>query len=511
MMHRLLKRQLKKLGYTGGPLSEADVKRFIDMVDQAYKDDDEDREFLEHTLDVSSQEMHELYLSLEEKSQTKLAQSEARYKALARHDSLTGIANRYALEEELKRLISFSKRQQKRFAVLFMDLDHFKKINDTHGHDFGDVLLKEVVKRILPQLRTEDIMARLGGDEFVLVLTDINEEKLVLVIEKILALFRKPWEIEGYTLNVSTSIGVVVYPKDGETVGELLKNADIAMYRAKEMGRDNFSFFTQELNAKVMYEMELEKDMHKALENKEFELYFQPKVNIEDGSLIGAEALIRWRHPKFGLLLPEEFIPLAETNGFIAKIGEWVLQEAVAAIHTFNTIDTKQELHLSVNVSSKQFVCSNLYDIVHSSIEALKKPQQLILEITENVILEDLEFILLSLQRIRSLGVLLSVDDFGTGYSSLSYLSKLPIDSIKIDKIFVDQISKNSTDQTLIDTIIAMADTLQKCVIAEGVEDAHQLAYLREHGCKYYQGYYHSKPMQKKEYLALLNLKKEFL
>jgi len=508
-MHRLLKRQLKKIGYRGEELSKEQFQRFLDMVDQTYKDDDEDREFLEHTLDVSSKEMHDLYVELEERSQTKLAQSEARYKALARHDSLTGIANRYALEDELKRLISSSKRQQKNFALLFMDLDHFKNINDTHGHDFGDLLLKEVVKRILPHLRTEDIMARLGGDEFVIVLTEVNEEKLVIVIEKILGLFRQPWKIDGHTLNVSTSIGVVLYPKDGSNAGELLKNADIAMYRAKEMGRDNFSFFTQELNAKIMYEMQLEEDMHQALQKREFELYYQPKISITDGKLIGAEALIRWRHPHFGLLSPMEFIPLAETNGFIAKIGEWVIEEGVKAIIEFNTIDKAKELHLSLNVSSKQFVYSNFYEIVQQNVKYIDTPHQLILEITEGLMLEDVDFVLFTLQKIRALGVLLSMDDFGTGYSSLSYLTKLPIDSIKIDKIFVDQIKEENNDKNLIDIIIAMADTLQKCVIAEGVEEEYQLRYLQERGCKYYQGYHYSKPVSKAEYLEML--KKECL
>jgi diguanylate cyclase (GGDEF)-like protein len=506
-MHRLLKRQLKKVGYGGEVLSKEELNRFIDMVNQAYIDCDEDREFLEHTLDVSSKEMHDLYVALEEKSQTKLAQSEARYKALARHDSLTGIANRYALEEELKRLIALSKREKKSFALLFMDLDHFKNINDTHGHDFGDLLLKEVVKRVLPQLRTEDIMARLGGDEFVIVLTNISEEKLVVVIEKILSLFRKPWEIEGHTLNVSTSIGVVLYPKDGEDAWELLKNADIAMYRAKEMGRDNFSFFTQELNDAIMYEMRLEEDMPKAIQNNEFELFFQPKVRVDNDEIIGAEALIRWRHPEFGLLTPKEFIPLAETNGFISKIGEWVLEESTKIIEEFNTIDTNKEMHLCINVSSKQFVYSNLYEIVHRIVKNLDNPRQLILEITESIMLEDVEFILFALQRMHDLGILLSIDDFGRGYSSLSYLTKLPIDSIKIDKLFIDQIKPELKEKTLIDTIIAMADTLEKCVVAEGVEKEYQLNYLREKGCKYYQGNYFSKPVSKEEYMKMLQKK----
>ena len=503
-MHRLLKRQLKKIGYNSGDIAEKEFQDFLEIVDRAYKDSDEDREFLEHTLEVSSKEMHELYDELEQKSKTKLAQSEARFRALAKHDTLTGISNRFSLEEELKRLIASSKRTKEQFALLFLDLDNFKYINDSFGHDYGDKLLKEVVTRVAPKLRKEDIFARLGGDEFVIVLTHIDESKLSIVLEKIISLFRQEWNVDEHIINVSTSIGVVLFPKDGRSEGELLKNADIAMYRAKELGRDKFSFFTEELNARIMYEMQLEEDMFHALENGEFELYYQPKVEISSGKIIGAEALIRWNHPRFGFLSPADFIQLAEDNGYIIKIGEWVVQEASRAIERFNAIDAKKQLHVSVNVSLKQLQLSEFYDTVVKSLEGID-PQQLILEVTESVMADDIEFALHMLQKIQKLGVKISMDDFGTGYSSLAYLTQLPIDTIKIDKSFVDQIPQaGESKKILIDTIVAMAETLEKCIIAEGVEYDYQCEYLEEKGCKYYQGYLYSKPVKEAEYHKLL-------
>jgi len=503
-MHRLLKRQLKKIGYIDGDISQEKFQEFLEMVDRAYQDDDEDREFLEHTLEVSSKEMHELYDELEQKSKTKLAQSEARFRALAKHDTLTGISNRFSLEEELKRLISSSKRHRKPFALLFLDLDHFKNINDSFGHDFGDKLLKEVVIRVLPKLRKEDIFARLGGDEFVIVLSDIDESKLSSIIEKIITLFRDPWEIDEHFIRVSTSIGVVLYPKDGEDTFELLKNADIAMYRAKELGRDKFSFFTEELNEKIMYEIELEEDMLHGIANGEFKVYFQPKVDIQSQNLIGSEALLRWEHPRYGFLTPDHFIALAEDNGYILKLGEWVLAEANRVIRKSNAYTKERSLHLSVNVSVKQLQMSEFYEVVKRATQGINKGQ-LALEITETVMAEDVDFMLQMLNRIKDLGVKICMDDFGTGYSSLASLSKFPIDAIKIDKGFVDQIQKkNSTEGILIDTIIAMAKTLDKCVIAEGVEKEYQRAYLQEHGCKFFQGYLFSEPIKEDEYIKLL-------
>jgi len=503
-MHRLLKRQLKKIGYINGDLTQEDFKVFLEIVDRAYKDSDEDREFLEHTLEVSSKEMHDLYEELEKKSQSRLAQSEARFRALAKHDTLTGISNRFSLEEELKRLIISYKRTKGYFALLFLDLDHFKNINDTHGHDFGDRLLKEVVSRVAPKLRKEDIFARLGGDEFVIVLTNIDESKLSIMLEKIISLFRNSWKIDGHVLNVSTSIGVVLYPKDGNNEGELLKNADIAMYRAKELGRDMFSFFTEDMNEKIRYEIQLEEDMLHAIERGEFELYYQPKVEIANKKIYGAEALIRWNHPKEGFLTPIHFIQLAEDNGFIIQLGEWVLQEANRVLKNFNNYEPLKTLHLSVNVSLKQLQVPEFYNIVRKALSGIEA-HQLVLEITEYVMADDIEFVLKMLKKIRGLGVKISMDDFGTGYSSLAYLAKLPIDTIKIDKTFIDTIpKKNETKKTLIDTIIAMANTLDKHVIAEGVEKQYQLEYLDAKGCKYFQGYLFSKPVDEASYIKLL-------
>ncbi|MEN4052474.1 MULTISPECIES: EAL domain-containing protein [Sulfurimonas] len=503
-MHRLLRRQLKKINYTKGDVLEKDFKIFLDLVEKAYRDDDEDREFLEHTLEVSSKEMHDLYEELEKKSRSKLAQSEARFRALAKHDTLTGISNRFSLEEELSRLISTSRRTKTQFALLFLDLDHFKNINDSLGHDFGDKLLKEVVNRVAPKLRKEDIFARLGGDEFVIVLTNIDETKLSIILEKIISLFRKHWEVDGHVLNISTSIGVVLYPKDGNEASELLKNADIAMYRAKELGRDKFSFFTQELNERIAYEIQLEEDMFHALKRAEFELHFQPKIEALSGKIVGAEALIRWNHPKFGFLLPHQFIELAEDHGYIIKIGEWVLSEANRVIKSINALNLSNEMHIAVNVSLKQLQVSEFYNIVQRALVGIK-PSQLIIEITESVMAEDIDFALHLLQKIQKLGVKISMDDFGTGYSSLAYLTKLPIDSIKIDKSFVDEIPKDeSNKKILIDTIIAMANTLDKCVIAEGVEHPYQRKYLQKKGCNYFQGYLFSKPIDEQNYMELL-------
>lgn len=502
-MHRILQRQLKKIGYDTNGISPENFKELLQYVDQVYNDCDDDRSFLEHTLDVSSEEMHQLYKELEEKSKTKLAQSEAKYRALAKQDALTKIANRYALEERLDELISFSKRNNSTFAVLFLDLDHFKYINDSLGHDFGDLLLQEVVKRVSKQLRKEDLFARLGGDEFVIVFTNITEDTIHKTVEKILSLFREPWQIEDHLLHVSTSIGVVFYPKDGENVNDLLKHADIAMYEAKNLGRDSFSFYTKELNSKVIHNIEIESDMQEALDNGEFELYYQPKVSVDDFTIIGAEALIRWNHPKYGLLLPDEFIPIAEGNGFIIKLGEWVLEQTCKDIELFNTKST-QKLQVSANVSMKQLQIYSIYETIERIVENIDA-SQLVLEVTESILMKDVEFAVSMLHQLKDLGVKISLDDFGIGFSSLSQLSTLPIDSLKIDKVFIDQIPHDAqNNKILLNTIIAMVQTLDICFIAEGVEEDFQLQFLKEHGCPYFQGNLFSKPLKKEEFLKLI-------
>ena len=503
-MHRLLARQLKKAGFTQEELEDTKLAKLLEMVEQAYSESDDDRKFYEHTLSVSSQEMRELYEELERRSLSALAKSEARYKELAYHDSLTGILNRHALEEELEKLLYETKRTGGKFAVLFLDLDRFKNINDSYGHDVGDKLLQAVAGRIAPNLRKEDLFARLGGDEFVIVFTNVySRYALTKMVKKILALFSDAFDVDEHRFFISTSIGVVLYPDDGRTVSDLLKNADIAMYRSKENGRNNFSFFTEELNAEIRFNLELEQRMKQALDAGEFILHFQPQVDMVTKEIIGAEALVRWQHPKFGLLGPERFIPLAESDGFIKSLGRWIIEESCRFIELCNDLFAHETLHVSVNVSLKQLE-EELVSIIERSVRKIK-PNQLVIEVTESVMSRDIEHTKGLLEQIRDLGVGISMDDFGTGYSSLSYLKELPIHTLKIDKSFVDDISqKRDTECILINSIIALAKSLHLSVIAEGVEKEQQMEYLLEHGCRYAQGYLFGTPVSKDDYFSLL-------
>lgn len=424
---------------------------------------------------------------------------------LANHDMLTGIANRLYLDEQLQMLIADSKRQHNQFAMLFLDLDHFKQINDTLGHDIGDVLLQEVAKRIKNSIRKEDLFARIGGDEFILVLTRINVKDLSIMMHKLTALMHQPWHVEGYELNVSASIGIAIYPQDGTTSIELMKNADMAMYRTKELGRDNFSFFADEFDQHVHLEMQLEQDMSNALNEKQFELYYQPKLSLKDNKVFGAEILIRWNHPTMGIITPDKFIPLAESTGFILKLGRWILEETCLAIARFNCMFS-QKLSLSVNVSIRQFQQRDFCNIIQSALEKSKvPPEQLAIEITESVMMKNTESMIEKIKSIKAMGVKIYMDDFGTGYSSLSYLHHLPIDVIKIDRTFVNEISKNGTEKAVIlDTIVSMGKSLGKVVLAEGVEEEYQRQYLLGQGCDLYQGFYFSKPLQESAYISLI-------
>jgi EAL domain-containing protein (putative c-di-GMP-specific phosphodiesterase class I) len=315
---------------------------------------------------------------------------------------------------------------------------------------------------------------------------------------------RQTWHIGNVELNVATSIGVALYPRDGTTVIDLMKNADIAMYQAKELGRDNFAFFTPSLNERVHEEMNLEQDMADALREKQFELYFQPIVRVDTNTIMGAEALIRWNHPTRGLIYPDKFIPLAENTGFILKLGRWVIEEGCRIIARFNSLNVGN-IKLTVNVSSRQFQHSDLANIIHTAMKNAKiEASQFCIEVTESVMLHNDEKIIKKINDIKSLGVDIAMDDFGTGYSSLSYLHHLHIDTIKIDKSFVDKITSENESSILIDAIISMAKSLNKNVIAEGVECEYQRSYLLENGCQYYQGYLFSKPVNESEYLTML-------
>lgn len=422
------------------------------------------------------------------------------------HDSLTGLPNRHNLQLQLNLMMANANRYQNKFAVLFLDLDHFKNVNDTLGHNVGDALLKSVAKKLKSLIRENDVISRIGGDEFIIILNDFKDiGSLEQVIVKILEAFRHEWIILSHFLRLSTSIGVSIYPDDSKDINELMKYADIAMYKAKAEGRDQFSFFTSALNHMVHEEVEIANDMHRALREEEFLLYYQPKIEIESGKIIGAEALIRWNHFEKGMVYPNHFIHIAENTGFILKLGTWVIEETARFLRHLNDAGYGH-IHISCNISTRQFQNLHLYSDIESAIRSNEiMPERFAIEITESVMMEYLDVTLEVLKKIKNLGVQICMDDFGTGYSSLSYLRQFPIDSLKIDKSFVDDITQDGDNEhILINTIIVMGKTLNLNIIAEGVEEAFQLEYLKEKGCPNYQGYYFSKPISEHEFLALL-------
>jgi len=422
------------------------------------------------------------------------------------HDSLTGLPNRVHLHSQLNLIVANASRYQWKFAVLFLDLDHFKNVNDTLGHNVGDILLVNVAKKLQHIVRKNDLISRIGGDEFIIIINEFDDVRsLEMIIMKILEAFRSEWRIKNHLLRLSVSIGVAVYPDDSTEINELMKFADIAMYKAKSEGRDKFSFFTATLNQQIQEEVAIANDMHRAFSENEFVLYYQPKIEISTGKIIGAEALIRWKHFTKGLIPPNSFISVAENSGFILKLGTWIIDETARMIRRLMDAGYN-DIHVSCNVSTRQFQNINLYLDIESAIRNNAiDPYLFAIEITESVMMEYIEVTLKSLKEIKRLGVHICMDDFGTGYSSLSYLRQFPIDSLKIDKSFVDDIVEDGdNDHILLNTIIAMGQTLNLNVIAEGVEEKYQMEYLKEKGCRYIQGYYYSKPIPEKDFFALL-------
>ncbi len=424
------------------------------------------------------------------------------------HDSLTGLPNRYNLHSKLDIIVANANRYQRKFAILFLDLDHFKNINDTLGHNIGDTLLKSVAKRLQSLVRENDLIARIGGDEFIIILNDVEDiHRLEQVIIKILDSFRREWMIQDHLLRLSASIGVAIYPDDSTEINELMKFADLAMYKAKSGGRDQFNFFTSTLNHQIHEEVAIANDLHRALKDNEFVLFYQPKIEISTGKIIGAEALIRWNHPSRGMIFPDKFITIAENTGFILKLGSWIIDETARMIGRLCQ-KGYNEIHVSCNVSTRQFQNLNLYSEIENALIKNDIPVGLFaIEITESVMMEYLEVTLETLKKIKSLGIHICMDDFGTGYSSLSYLRQFPIDSLKIDKSFVDDITEGGDNShLLLNTIIAMGETLNLHIIAEGVEEAYQMEYLFEKGCPYYQGYYFSKAIAEENFFTLCEI-----
>ncbi|WP_443114186.1 putative bifunctional diguanylate cyclase/phosphodiesterase [Herbaspirillum seropedicae] len=422
---------------------------------------------------------------------------EAEMRHQATHDALTGLPNRNMLHEHLQRALLVARQKGALTAVAFVDLDQFKFINDSLGHQVGDELLKTVAQRLQACLREADMVARQGGDEFVLVLQNQTEGEagIAEVMQRILAAVARPWQAGDREFQVTASIGVSRYPADGKDVESLLKHADSAMYRAKEQGRNNFQFFAPWMDSQVSNRLEMLINLRRALDQDEFKLYYQPKLSLQDGRLIGAEALIRWESPQQGMVPPDRFIPFAEEAGLIVPIGEWVLRTACRQNQAWQQAGLPP-IPVAVNLSPRQ-LNQSLPDFVAGVLaQSGLAASWLELEITENVVMKDAEKSVATLHALKRLGLQISVDDFGTGYSSLSYLRRFPVDALKIDKSFVRDIVRDADSAAIVKAIISLAHILNLRVIAEGVEDEEQHAFLKENACDEVQGYYFGKPME---------------
>lgn len=436
---------------------------------------------------------------------TEAKHSQNRLHELVNHDPLTGLPNRRLFNELLEHAIKRAEREHHQIALLFVDLDRFKAINDSLGHQVGDKLLYEVSKRIHHAMRDSDIVARLGGDEFLVMMDMIKHpQDAALIAQKIIYALQVEFFIDGKEIFIGASVGISIFPKDGSDVDSLIKAADIAMYQVKNRGKNNHCFYSEDLSKNAVERFTIESQLRHALERNQFEMYYQPQISLLTGDIIGAEALIRWRHPDLGLVSPARFIPIAEETGLIVQIGEWVLrQAALQAIQWINDGYTMQ--WISVNVSGVQIMRSNFYDTVYGIlIETNCNPNILELEITESTVMQNTEFVIDTFNNIKQLGVRVAIDDFGTGYSSLSNLKRLPLDKIKIDQSFVRGLPDDLDDAAITNTINAMACSLGFTVIAEGVETLAQAAFLKNMGCLEAQGYLYSKPVTAAEFTKLL-------
>lgn len=418
----------------------------------------------------------------------------------ANYDALTGLPNRNLFNDRLDSALRVARREQHTLALLFLDLDRFKWVNDTLGHRAGDLLLKEVASRLKSILRDTDSISRLGGDEFTIVLTDLEQElDAEMIAVKVLETLALPYQLEQQEVFVTTSIGIAVYPSDGDSVELLYRNADNAMYAAKEAGRNQFSFFTAKMQQHAEKRLVLLNDLRNAIEENQFELYYQPVIDIQNDQLYGAEALIRWNHPSNGLISPDDFIPLAEETGLIQAIGHWVIDAALAQLSKWNL--DGHDLHVAINKSSKQFHSDDCAIQLINKMKTLKvRPEQVTIEITESVFMEMHDKVLNLLKSYQLEGLKISLDDFGTGYSSLSYLRKFPFDVLKVDRSFVMDISSQNQDTSLIETMVIMGHKLGLKVVGEGVETELQRDILKQYNCDFLQGYLYSPPISAAEF-----------
>ncbi len=424
---------------------------------------------------------------------------------LAQHDVLTDLPNRMLLTDRVTQSISSAHRNGRTLAILFLDLDGFKQVNDSLGHAIGDQLLQSVATRLAACLRQSDTVSRLGGDEFVVLLSEVTHPgDAAISAKKILTALKAPHRVAQHEVAVTASIGLSIYPADGQDAETLIKNADLAMYQAKQSGRNNYQFFKASMNVRSAERQSFEEDLRHALERKEFKLHYQPKIDLKTGAITGAEALIRWRHPDRGLVSPLEFVPIAEECGLILPIGQWVLREACRQARAWQDAGMRA-IPIAVNVSSVEFRREEFINNVWTILQDTRlEPRYLEFELTESVLMQHVESTARTLKALKDMGATLAIDDFGTGYSSLSYLSRFPIDALKLDRSFVHEIPSDTGDAIIISAVINMGKNLKQRVIAEGVETADQLAFLQAHGCDEGQGHYFSLPMVAQQFAKLL-------
>ena len=460
---------------------------------------------LEERVALRTKELEESnnQLALSKKSAETIAK---RMEYHAHHDDLTGLPNRALLNDRMNAELAHARRQQSMMALLFLDLDRFKVINDSLGHAVGDQLLRVIARRLRNCVREEDTVARLGGDEFLILLPRISSSSDAgRVGRKIIDALIEPITCNGNELSITTSIGISIYPFDSTDVDTLVKNADISMYRAKELGRNKVVYYTAEMNAGSRKKLALETNLKKALDRDELMLHYQPKINTTDNTIVGVEALLRWNHPTMGAISPAEFIPVAEDSGLIIPIGKWVLETAFRQLREWHDAGYDQ-LTMAVNLSSAQMSRSGLVKIISNALaDAGIDPCKAELEITENVAMQDIDSAITTLDMLKSTGINIAMDDFGTGYSSLGYLRKLPIDIVKIDQSFVRDIPDSKEGVLIAQAIIAMAQSLKLSLIVEGIENVRQLNYFKQQGCEVMQGFLFSKPAEAGEILDMLN------
>ncbi len=418
----------------------------------------------------------------------------------ATHDALTGLPNRVLLLDRVEQAVIQSSKNKSKFAFIFIDLDRFKMTNDTLGHGMGDKLLQAIANRLLLTTHDYDTVARFGGDEFVVLLPEIkNEADAEMMVEEMLVHIQKPVKIGQHQIKITASAGISFFPKDGEDYEGLMKNADLSMYHAKDSGRNTYRVFDVEMNRRIINYALIDTEMRMALKRKEFYLSYQPIVHLTDGSIAGFEALLRWKNPKLGHVSPVDFIPIAEENHLILDIGAWVLEEACGQLKKWQTKGFKH-LTMAVNISGIQLHHSNLIESIQAVLKKTGiRSENLELEPTESLLIENIETVIEQLLHLKDLGINLSIDDFGTGYSSLSYLKQFPVNKLKIDRSFIQEISQDQNSEAIVKAIINLGNSLELKVLAEGIETLQQQDFIKKNGCQLAQGYFYSPPIQVKE------------